>query len=320
MRYLLSTLFVVISLSSCDDSFNPKTDFQQEYVLYCILDGDTTFQFATLNGTFDVSNFDPASFDGNTEVRNAVIRIETDSSEIILKDTTILLNNKEVNLYYTNEFKPDDNQEVNITAELPNGIRLLSSTTTPRAKNLTFSPAGIFTNYFVSSENDGLTLYWEISDFPSERVLYLPDLTVRYFKKEGNVTTEKIKKVPLQYFENNGELIPFYPVVITSNSIHFTQNVLSQALYEISEGDTNKFNYYIESFYFDLYILDNNLAPYYLTTQTFLDGFTVFVDNISYSNIEGGYGVFGSFFTRSLKISVDPSFLDEFGYRTSDDL
>ena len=85
---------------------------------------------------------------------------------------------------------------------------------------------------------------------------------------------------------------------------------------DIAKGDPEKENYFIKNAEFDVIILDDNLAPYYFSIQTFLDGFTVILDQQDYSNIEGGYGVFGSFFKQTHDLIIEPDYIRSYGYKT----
>jgi len=313
----VTTFFVLLTfLISCSEDFNLKSEFNQQYVLNCILNGDTTYQFASISKTFDVEGYDPSINKEDLTVTDAVINILYDGVIYLLRDTLVLnADGSESFIYYTNSLQPESNKTLNIEAKLSDGRILKSSTTTPKAGNLTFFPEDIVTDYSIGHNTEGQTFFWEITNPENNNSLFLPSLKIIYYHEENGFDIKKEKLVPLYYYNSiSGEVLPFYPIVTELNQITFDISVLNQALNEISGEDTLKTNYKIDAAIFELYILDRNLAPYILTSQSFTDGYTVLLDQLDYSNIEGGYGVFGSFYKKNLKISFDVDYVESFGY------
>lgn len=319
MKLYLQKILLLTLLSfliSCSEDFNLKSAFKQQYVLNCIINGDTTYQFASISKTFDVEGYDPSVNEKDLTVRDAVINIFYNGNNYLLRDTIVLnADGSESFIYYTNSLQPEPNKTLSIEAALSDGTILKSSTTTPKAGNLTFFPEDVVTDYSIGHNTEGQTLFWEITNPENNNALFLPSLIIIYYKEENGNDIKKEKLVPLYYYNSvDGEVLPFYPIVTEQNQITFDISVLNQAMNEISGDDTSKLSYKIDSSLFELYLLDRNLAPYILTSQSFTDGYTVLLDQLDYSNIENGYGVFGSFYKKSLKISFDVNYLESFGY------
>lgn len=313
-KILLLTLLSF--LISCSEDFNLKYEFEQQYVFNCIINGDTTYQFASISKTFDVEGYDPSVNKKDLTVRDAVINIFYNGNNYLLRDTIVLnTDGSESFIYYTNSLQPESNKTLSIDAAISDGTILKSSTTTPKAGNLTFFPEDVVTDYSIGHNTEGQTLFWEITNPENNNALFLPSLKIIYYKEENGNDIKKEKLVPLYYYNSvDGDVLPFYPIVTEQNQITFDISVLNQAMNEISGDDTSKLSYKIASSLFELYLLDRNLAPYILTSQSFSDGYTVLLDQLDYSNIENGYGVFGSFYKKSLKISFDVNYLESFGY------
>ena len=83
---------------------------------------------------------------------------------------------------------------------------------------------------------------------------------------------------------------------------------------KISEGDDAKNNYTILGGEVELFILEENLARYFASTETFKNSYSVKVYESIISNISGGKGVFGAYVKRTLPIRISPSYIRSFGY------
>lgn len=74
-KRLLLSLVILASLSilSCEEEFNPKIDFQEKYILYSIINPDSSFQTAVLLKTYDVPGYDPYINSADPSVKDATI-------------------------------------------------------------------------------------------------------------------------------------------------------------------------------------------------------------------------------------------------------
>ena len=63
-----------------------------------------------------------------------------------------------------------------------------------------------------------------------------------------------------------------------------------------------------------LIVYDPNLSTYYSSMQEATDGFTVRLDQPDYSNVTGGFGIFGSYVRTELKVKFTKEYLKTFGY------
>jgi hypothetical protein len=316
-KFVLSMIvFLLVFISfSCEENFSPKTEFIQQYALFCIVSGDTSYQYAFIEKSYNVQGLDPSGYNSNTFVKNAEIKIKYNNVEYILKDSSSLINGKEFDFYFTDSLKPDPNKLMEISAILEDGKTLTGSTITPKSGNLSFQYEDITSDTYIEQKNEGLFFIWHISGTDTTGILYLPKLEINYYKMENGTNVYHQKEVPVSYFRNGDQFLPNYPIVTSDMTLTYEMDAINRAMNEISEGDPDKSAYTIIDANFELLLLDNNLAPYYLTIQTFLDGFTVILDQQDYSNIDGGFGVFGSFFKRVLHLSLSRNYVLGFGYR-----
>lgn len=317
---ILIIQFTVIVVSfSCEENFSPKTEFVQQYALFCIIDGDTTYQRAFIEKSYDVEGSDPSAYTGNPFIRDADVKLIYDNVEYPLRDSVSILNGEEIDFYYTDSLKPGPDKVVEIKALLPGGETLTGRTNTPKSANLSFQFEDLRSDTYIEQKAGGLFFIWHINGNNSGGILYLPKLEINYYRLENGINIPHRKEVPVSYFESGGQYLPNYPIVTSENTLNYEMEAINRAMNEISEGDPDKSNYTIIDAEFELLLLDDNLAPYYLTIQTFLDGYTVILDQMDYSNIEGGFGILGSFFKRVNYLSFSRDYVMQFGYRLAND-
>lgn len=313
-KLLFLIIFIALISNSCNDSFDPFGEFQDNYALTSILKSYTTFQVATLSHNYRGNGFDPF---GNTEdpsIIGADIRVWLGDSVYVFRDTSISRIDTSryttpFYFYYNNQFiiKPDENLEIEVL--LQNGRRLKASSRAPG-------------EIFFDDESDviipavGSELVKFIWNQQVEGTFFSPQLTIRYLQNINGIIVEKFKKVPVKYVEQNGELVPFYSQPSNRTTVIYELDAVNRALEEISAGDPNKDNYTIlQSPVFELIALDLNLSRYVSSTNQTFDDLTVTVNESDFTNVEGGLGVFGSYTKKNYdRIKFRPDYIESFGY------
>jgi len=295
---------------SCEENFNPFGESGEQYVLNCILRGDTTLQLATVARTYNTGGFNPFDNVQDPYLSGAEVRVWYKDSVFLLKDTSIVRNDTSrykspINIYTSSRFSIGFNEPLEIEVLLPNGRRLKSST---RSAGRTTYQSTSSTTIPGSSANF-ITIEWTSS---SPGIYYFPEFSIVYYKKEGSQLTRYIKKVPSHY--ESGTPVYFKPM--QQASIRISAETLLTALNEISEGDDEKSNYTIDLRpIIKIAAFDEALSRYYSTTSKSADPLTVTVDENDYSNIDGGFGIFASFTSaRYTNIKFFSSFITPLGY------
>ena len=197
----------VVLFSSCKDSLDPIGDYQQRYVLNCIVRGDSTFQTATLTSSYTVSDNNPYSYTDDPAVKNAVIRI-WDGNDIVtfLRDTTTTepegsLYNRPYTVYYTDNFKPQENSTLSIEAILPNGIKLESSALVPAKITPDIENSS---GQIPPKEGNKVFFQWNSSQ---KNPIFIVFLKIYYYRKNEK---SSYYQVPRYYANYNDNDIPVY--------------------------------------------------------------------------------------------------------------
>lgn len=320
MKVVLSLSFLFILLS-CEENFSPKEKHKQEYILNCIIDGRNEFQTATILKSFDVDNSEPGNYPGNPFVDGAKITLKYRNNEYTFKDTimTSLLEQRfegPLSVYYLNNFTPERNDEVlKLEAVLPDGTVLNAEATTPIGFSIDF---GQSTRFIPPSDNSSyINIHWMPVSFKYFQY-YIVRMRIKYAVNENGTWVTKHVQVPLEYRITDGKLKPEMPTPSRMISISYPMEALEQTMNLIEESPAQRNNVAISRFVnLEVLTFDANLAAYYYAGLS-ENIYTVRIDEIIYSNVEGGYGIFGVTWLESYNLNMSPSYIQRLGYDVLD--
>ncbi len=304
----ISVVIVTILFNSCEENFSPKTDFREKYILYSIINADSSIQTAVLQRSYDVQGFDPYTNTTDPAIRGADIRIRQGDNVVFMRDTSIDRSDTSryktpLRFYYTDEFFNNGIDSLEIIATLPTGKRLYAITNLPTGIEFDTS-----SNRILPPDDDDLfSFYWIGSTSTS---WYLPKFEF-FYKKNG---IRFAKEVPIKYNFENGKWVETYPEITNNTVVRFQVSSLDSAFEQISRGDPDKSSYKIFGGVLTLLVFNESLSNYYSTTNGFLDDFTIRVDEIDYTNIDGGLGIFGSYIRQFTGAKFTEEFIRSFGY------
>ncbi len=299
---------------SCDVPLNPNAPFRQRYALIGIMRNDTSVQIITLTKSYQPADgLNPLSNTDDPSVVGAEVNMWYRDTLYELRDTTIPRADTShykgpIHFYYINNFQPQPGEYVDIEALLPNGLLLQSTTQMPDVQNY-----GFFSNKddrTIPPADGRNYIYIEWKQLPN--ILYQPRVIITYYVKGS--TDKREKEVPLYYENQNGNSVPIYLTQTKVNSFSISLETINRALNEIPEGGKDKLQYSIANIDVQMIAYDENLATYYSSIQEGVDAFTVRLDQPDYSNITGGFGIFGSFVRTDLYIKFTADYLKALGY------
>lgn len=320
------TIFVILVVSSaifisCDDNLSPKTPFTEQYALYCVLNTDTTYQTAYISKSYDVEGFDPLTNTTDPALEGADIRIRVNGQAVynFTETTTARTDTSRyktpVKYYELNNLKINDNDRIEIWASLRNGKILWSYTQAPPNSLLYFETAT--REYFPSvtaPQTLDIKFGWTIlgSQYGDKVFYFYPQLELVYSKADNPGKLYR-KIVPKMISASSGSVIN--PTVTSNKTAYFYYEAIVKAFEVISEGDPQKSNYIIHNAEFTLLFLDRYSASYMASASTFRDEFSMRIDAPDYTNIQNGYGVFGVYSNKKVKVNIARTFINSFGYR-----
>lgn len=314
---LISSLVFI----SCEDQVNPKGELKDITALNCIIRGDTSLQIATLSHSYNVSGFDPYENKTDPCIKGAYIRIIYGKSTYVLKDTSSSRAdtgryNTPVDYYYTNKFSIVNSGPISIYAVLPNHKILSASSYLIETSNLYFQFKYSEKIPMDRSVDDAYKYSWDYLAVTkgSENVYYAPDLLIYYYVNNNGQKIKYTKRVPTFYASTLNDK-PMYPEIQKNiNYVTYDTTAIRRSLLEISMNDPQKSNYIIEKAVFRIMLLDNSLAAYYSAQKTFLDEFSVRVNQPDFTNVTGGVGVFGVYTVKTQDLYFYDDYIKSLGY------
>ena len=311
---LLFSLLASFYFLSCDDSFNPYAPFTEDYVLNGIMRGDTSYQVVTLTHSYQPNSPDPLTYKNDPAIVGAQVELTYDNKVYVLRDSSIVRTDEShfdtpFRFYYTNNLRPDINKTISIKAVLPNGKILKAETQTPNISN-DYSFFHEFPNntdlYFPSYTGPKSNIYWEALG----NYIYAPDININY-QVTGDSEFYKIA-LPVSFNEKG---IPEYAKPTRDASLSFDSSAVRKTLDELADkyGGASKLK--IINITVDLQVYDEYLSTYYSSLELGLDGFSIRIDNPDYSNVNGGYGIFGCYVKARDIIPFRIGYLEDLGFQ-----
>ncbi|MEE9430144.1 MAG: DUF4249 family protein, partial [Melioribacteraceae bacterium] len=287
IKKILYLVFLIFSIFGCDDEVTFQAEYEEKEILYCVLNADSSNQYALLK-----TNFENKNSQQNHYIKNAKITLKQNKVTSELRDTSALNNNTETDFYYSKNFKPPLGSEIEITAELPNGKVLSAFLTVPNFSLFVFQQSLLT----IPSSQDPTRLYigWTLRN-GNDNLAFLTRLIINYRINKNNIETEHSYTIPIEYIIKNDNTLPVHPQIGRSSFQVYSQQVIDRAFREISIGDTNKSAYTIVNANLEIFVLEENLTNYSASVEAFKNSYSVKVYEPQISNIEGGLGVFGAF-------------------------
>lgn len=300
--------------SACKEDFDPKSEFREHYVLNIVIRPDTTVQLATLSHSYSVTGYDPYENRVDPSIVNADIRIIHDDKVYVFKDSSAARLDSAryttpVRYYYCSNFLPAANREIKVRCQLNNGKLLTAATVLPQKLEVETGSARLI----PQPETEAFTFKWKKD---AEGTWFLPKLILFYkiFDGKNYVPHSKEVKLISKTGADAGKL--YSPGLTRSNAITFDKAALDSAMNSLAHIDpAGKTNIYIYSCTLEVLIFDSNLSAYYSTIHGYMDDLTVKIDGSDYTNIDGGYGILGSYMKGNVSIGLTTDYIRDMGYQ-----
>ncbi len=87
MGFLIAT--GTLLFTSCDQSFSPKGEFEEQMVVYSVLSNDRNNQYVLVNKTYDPPGFDPLEVRNDNAIADASAKITASGISVVFRETLL---------------------------------------------------------------------------------------------------------------------------------------------------------------------------------------------------------------------------------------
>jgi len=314
IRAIIISVFIIfqsVLFFSCDEEVNPKVPFTEKYILNFVIRGDTSYQIATLSNSYDVPGLDPYENINDPSIKNADIRIWHDDKVIVMQDTVIPRQDisrykDSVYCYYLKDFSPVTGKPVEVRVITQSGNKLYANTKIPQVL--------LFDSLDLRIPKDSQSFFSYVWQSTDESIYYIARFRIFYRLTEPEGVSLLSKEVPVAYVEENGKKKPVYPKVTTQAFLIFQNEALDSAMKQIGGDEAVKSKYKIYDARLEVLIFDNALSKYYASIHSYLDEYSIRIDESDYTNVSGGLGIFGSYLKQNYRVVLKQEYVKSFGY------
>ena len=278
MKEVLTILLCVgcvLNIVSCNSTFNPDGPFAEKMVVYAVFSSRSDTQFVRVYTT-------SSSLSSSTDngVQDARVVITQGDSVYQFQDTTV---ERSDTTRYTTRLKAYVMYRLHLTPGLRYGLSVVSPSHG--------SAASQATGLFRGTMNTELTTSSSITVrvFPGVNArAHIVRMYLEYEKREDSVWVPGRIEIPMRITSAGERLYP-KPVSREVQRVNFELTAYATAIAGLRQVGLVRPLRTV----FVLTQLDEALYAYYSTANGFPDTGTLRLDEPDYTNIEGGFGVFG---------------------------
>jgi hypothetical protein len=282
-RMLLLTLFL-LSFAACDNTFSPKTTYEDRIVVFCILDKNAPFQTVRLESTYDAELTSPDKPIGKKDIETATVSIRNDQGVHLFRDTIVTnADGSQKRVWINRTLLPTEGRTYTLWVDVPGFERITAQTTVPSRAYLQ-----------IQTSDMGVRLT-SVTNVAAPATAFLFRMWVVGKRVEGGTEVEVRREVPHRFNSATG-LYEYANPSRQTQSVFPTSNlVYAQGQLQGLDGVTG------QDVVGTAYSLDQYLYSYFQLVRGFDDPTSYRLDRPDISNITNGVGIFGAMYTDSLR-------------------
>jgi hypothetical protein len=289
---------VLIFGVGCNEPFSPKGPFQQRFVAYSVLNAQSDTQFVRLYLNYNPPGFDPHAVTTEKYDTSAQLTISSVNRSFNFHDTLLAAS---LHTFVNQSFRPQPGTVYVLNVSSQFGT--ITATTAMPARG-TLSLPNPSTLIFASTFPDK-NVEVDATLGPETRGFLVRFLLVYSIASDSAFVGET--EIPMSYIQSTtGVSSPVFPQLqrtFTPNPIvTFPVNNYLQTIVGLT--DQFKTKIILKQVKFFLVQVDEGLYNYYNVVSGFQDPYSIRTDKPDYTNIQNGFGVFGSFNVDSLVIHL----------------
>lgn len=289
-------MLILPFIQSCDESFDPYTEYKQNYGIACILRSDTTLQLATISKSY-LSDDETVNQPSLLFEKSADVKVWYEDSVYRFKDTVFVTGNNQdsIHCYYKDNFSIAPNKPIELEVLLSNGRRLRANSKTPldilfkNTSEVLIPPVG----------KNVIQIFWSSAGTSN---YYLPQLKIKCEMIENGIRKIFYRELPKSISTLNGLTSPIYPSANNNASAVYDLEAISWYLEEFADSLVNPSVISIhQTLELDVLVFDIEISRYISVSSSSTNNLSIRFDEGDYTNINGGLGIFGSQLSREYK-------------------
>lgn len=279
-RMAHAALFLLIAAPGCRESFDPNGPYTDRLIVYGVFTAQSDTQFIRVHRTYS----QPGNT-ANTEVLDAHVIVTQGANTFTFRDTTVV----------DSQATPSP---VRRRAYVVYGLRLEAGqhytlmVTSPSVGSVSARATALYRGSLITETNVRGDITVRVTLGDNARA-FLVRMYLDYRIRLDSVTqVQRRIEIPERIFPTTGERIYPRPVSREYTSVGFTSGALSTIIAELRRENPGKPILPLRTV-FVLTQLDESLYAYYSTANHFPGSGTIRLDEPDFTNIKGGFGVFG---------------------------
>lgn len=276
-RFIDIALLFLITTSGCKESFDPNGPYTDRLVVYGVFTSQSDTQFVRVYRTFP----QPGST-VSTDVLDASVIVTQGATTFSFRDTTVvdsLAGPSPVRL----------RAHVAYGMRLEAGQRYTLTVRSPSVGNASAHATALYRGSLITETNVRGDITVRVTLGENARA-YIVRMYLDY-RIRPDTSTHRIE-IPERIFTPTGEKIYPRPIAREFTSVGFTSAALSAIVSELRRQHPGNTILPLRTV-FILTQLDESLYAYYSTANHFPGSGTIRLDEPDFTNIQGGFGVFG---------------------------
>jgi hypothetical protein len=314
--FYLIIILISFYFISCEESFNPFTDFKQNYGVASILRSDTTLQLLSVTRSY------PNSSDVGTNPKYlfeeaADVRVWYHDSVYRFQDTNFVSSGTQdtFKYYYSNKFKINYSEDIELEILLKSGKRLKAVSKTP--EEILFKNTSE-----VLVPPIGKSIVQILWSSASLQFFYLPRLRIKCERLNDGVKEIFYKELPVKYETIDGVLQPVYPKASKYLNVSYQLDAINKFLSDYSASLETPSSVTIhQTLDFEVITFDAEVSRYISVSNTNTNNLSIRFDEGDYTNISGGLGIFGSQMSKKFtRLKILETYIRSFNFNYIYDL
>jgi hypothetical protein len=310
VHLLLPTLVLGLFLVSCDQSFDPRAELDNQIVVFSLLSTDRNAQFVRVESSYMPPEFNPLSYTGTSFQGEAFVSIKAPNGIFQFRDT--LLHRADTSRYNTplrafvlNPFTPQRGKTYQVLVQSPTRGQVASTVIIPDQTTINISAEMFDVLAHPEKYPPDAPIVYTIQLSQNAKA-FVGRLLLCFDVLQGNQWIEEQAEIPILSSDSSSYSLdlPRYPRLASIPSTSQTGLLYRNGYYK---GIINKLNqqYHSTKVIFKWTTLrllqaDRHLYEYYTVTHGSEDPYSIRLDQPMVSSISGGLGMVGAYSVDSL--------------------